>query len=192
MKNNKSRSTCLLGGDPEYCEDCIYGADYHYVDGECVEKDPTSKVNQIAKDLCDKSGCHHKCHDTKDCVVEDDAEEVIANYATTTDKQIEEITKALNEKQNGGWKFVGDSEFTTDVFNEEVAKYLYEAGYRKQNEGEWIDLYKGKYANPTYSCSVCGKGTLLTHYVDALLTPTVIQALSPYCPHCGSKMKGGE
>lgn len=28
---------CPLGGDG-VCEDCIYGADYHFVDGECVRR----------------------------------------------------------------------------------------------------------------------------------------------------------
>ena len=30
-------------------------------------------IEKLAKELCDKSGCHHKCHDTKDCVVENEA-----------------------------------------------------------------------------------------------------------------------
>ena len=30
-------------------------------------------IEKLAKELCEKSGCHHKCHDTKDCVVEDEA-----------------------------------------------------------------------------------------------------------------------
>ena len=71
------------------------------------------------------------------------------------------------------------------------AKSLYNAGYRKQSEGEWIDLYKGKYANPLYVCSVCEKGTLLRVEGNELGQPETVQALSPYCPHCGAKMKGG-
>jgi hypothetical protein len=30
-------------------------------------------IKELAKELCEKSPCHHKCHDTKDCVVEDEA-----------------------------------------------------------------------------------------------------------------------
>ena len=30
-------------------------------------------IERLARELCEKSGCHHKCHDTKDCVVEDEA-----------------------------------------------------------------------------------------------------------------------
>jgi hypothetical protein len=79
MKNDKkSRSTCLLGGDTNNdCADCIYGADYHYVDGECVERDHNTGVKKLAKELCDKSPCHHKCQDTTDCIVEEDAELLI-------------------------------------------------------------------------------------------------------------------
>lgn len=31
------------------------------------------ELKDLAKDLCEKSGCHHKCNDTTDCVVEDEA-----------------------------------------------------------------------------------------------------------------------
>ena len=34
-------------------------------------------IEKLAKELCDKSGCHHKCHDTTDCVVEDEAQLLI-------------------------------------------------------------------------------------------------------------------
>lgn len=67
-----------------------------------------------------------------------------------------------------------------------------EAGYRKQSEGEWIDFYKGKYANPLYVCSVCEKGTLLRVEGNELGQPETVQALSSFCPNCGAKMKGGE
>lgn len=30
-------------------------------------------VKELAKELCEKSPCHHKCHDVTDCVVEDEA-----------------------------------------------------------------------------------------------------------------------
>ena len=70
--------------------------------------------------------------------------------------------------------------------------YENKADYRKQSEGEWIDLYKGKYANPLYACSVCEKGTLLRVEGNELGQPQTVQALSPFCPNCGAKMKGGE
>jgi hypothetical protein len=52
-------------------------------------------IEELAKELCEKSGCHHKCNDTTDCVVEDEAKEVIANSATTKEKQIEEMARTI-------------------------------------------------------------------------------------------------
>ena len=74
----------------------------------------------------------------------------------------------------------------------EVAEALYTAGYRKQSVGEWKDRYNGKYANSLYVCSICDGKSLLATHRNELLTPTVKQILTPYCPHCGAKMKGGE
>ena len=88
-------------------------------------------------------------------------------------KQIEEMVADISEKQNGGWKFVGDSEYTTDVYNEELAERLYNAGYRKQIEGEWI--IKGNYFQRLVCTNCSGFGI----------------TMSRYCPNCGAKMKGG-
>ena len=49
-------------------------------------------------------------------------------------KQIEILTRDIQEKQNGGWEFVGNSEYTTDVANEELAEHLYELGYCKASD----------------------------------------------------------
>ena len=61
-------------------------------------------------------------------------------------------------------------------YSNRIAEHLYNAGYRKQSEGEWID------ANPSgnlyrFTCSLCGK--------------TKLGKGTPFCPNCGSKMKGG-
>ena len=54
-----------------------------------------------------------------------------------------------------------------------VAETLYNAGYRKQSKGEWIDadpnghLYR-------FTCSLCGK--------------TKLGKGTPFCPNCGAKM----
>lgn len=72
------------------------------------------------------------------------------------------------------------------------AERAVEAGYVKQSEGEWIDRYKGKYANPLYACSVCEKGTLLRVEGNELGQPEIKQALSPFCPNCGARMSGGQ
>jgi hypothetical protein len=72
-----------------------------------------------------------------------------------------------------------------------LAEHLYNAGYRKQSEGEWIDRFKGEFINPIYVCSLCGKGTLLKPHINELRNMEMEQALSPFCPNCGAKMKGG-
>lgn len=54
------------------------------------------------------------------------------------------------------------------------AKDLYNAGYRKKKEGEWI-----KYPhNPGIYCSLCKHKRRYRYIHDA------------YCPNCGAKMKG--
>lgn len=57
---------------------------------------------------------------------------------------------------------------------QEIAYGLYNAGYRKQSEGEWIEQAYGE-----LKCSECG----------------IIQEDYPhrynFCPNCGAKMKGG-
>lgn len=130
----------------------------------------TYKLKELAKELCEKSGCHHKCHDTSDCVVEDEAKEVIANSATTTEKQIDEIARIIDDNHG----FI--------VSSVETAKALYSAGYRKQSEGEWTYDYTGEELLGTdavyqYKCSLCGEHSIVPWR---------------YCPDCGAKMKGGE
>ncbi len=60
------------------------------------------------------------------------------------------------------------------------AKKLFEDGYRKQKEGEWItsDIPQEKYV-----CSVCGGACWYYDYQADV-------ARSKYCPNCGAKMKG--
>lgn len=57
-------------------------------------------------------------------------------------------------------------------------------------QGEWIDIYGGKYANPRYACSACGEKALYKFEADALDHVKAVQALSKSCPNCGAKMKG--
>ena len=58
-----------------------------------------------------------------------------------------------------------------------LALALYDAGYRKKSEGEWIKDNTRKFENK-YNCSVCD--------YRFFGIPT------PYCPNCGAKMGGGE
>lgn len=164
-------------------------------------------IERLAIVLCEKSGCHHKCNDTKDCVVEDEALLLInENKSNNSDfksnnfevksneelfkqalveglnrhfdreieeakkiEQIEEMAKAIHEVENLEW------------LEDTLAEALYNAGYRKQSEGEWqiaVDPVEA-----TFICSKCGY-----FYIEA--DP---QAKTEYkfCPECGAKMKGG-
>ena len=62
------------------------------------------------------------------------------------------------------------------------AKEFYNAGYRKQSEGEWVEravtrTWLEDDVDIFYVCSNCKIETPFT---------------SKYCPDCGAKMKGGE
>ena len=100
------------------------------------------------------------------------------------EKQIEEMAERIY-----GNGIPHDTAFHEDCRS--IARDLYDAGYRKQSEGEWKDCFNGEYANPTYTCPICGKRTLLKPHITELGNMQIVQALSPFCPHCGAKMKGG-
>ena len=60
---------------------------------------------------------------------------------------------------------------------------LYNAGYRKQSEGEWIVAKTERAWNDAeypymHRCSLCGN-------------EVASQDLTQYCSYCGAKMKGG-
>lgn len=61
------------------------------------------------------------------------------------------------------------------------AERLYNAGYRKQSEGEWKRI-GGDLGYVEMECSVCG----YTDVFDDDNEP------HKFCPECGAKMKGGE
>lgn len=58
----------------------------------------------------------------------------------------------------------------------DIAESLYNAGYRKQSEGEW-EIVKGSNGKEKMVCTNC------RHQQDLASTFT-------YCPNCGAKMKG--
>lgn len=64
-----------------------------------------------------------------------------------------------------------------------VAEDLYNAGYRKQSAGEWIDKPTGAYGRMQSWCSACGKHSGIGGIES--------NRHKPYCPNCGAKMKGG-
>ncbi len=90
-------------------------------------------IEKLAKELCEKSGCHHKCHDTKDCVVEDEAlllinENKSNNFDVKSNNEIEEMAKIVLQEPHIGGLY---------GFDERIASRLYNAGYRKQG---WISV----------------------------------------------------
>ena len=86
------------------------------------------------------------------------------------EKQIKEMAKALMDTINAkhGHTSMRD-----------LAEALYNAGYRKQSEGEW------KYDEDCecFVCSVCGHSALNNY--------RMLSTNSNFCPNCGAKMKGG-
>lgn len=80
----------------------------------------------------------------------------------TKEKQIEEMEEIICDARQ------------KSVYSVEIAEALYNAGYRKQSEGEW--RYDGKFK----ACSLCGT------FVE---WNTLGTSHWKYCPHCGAKMK---
>lgn len=93
------------------------------------------------------------------------------------EKKIEEMARVLCHAQEPCSKCVWGR---CDV--EHLAIDLYNAGYRKQSEGEWIAHIEIGAMNNFWECSVCGWKTVSFTEMRH----------SKYCPNCGAKMKGGE
>jgi hypothetical protein len=93
------------------------------------------------------------------------------------EKQIEEMAKDVTGSIV--WRSLEDDFLTVDGFR--TAEALYEIGYRKQVEGEWLECVKYNGIEDCedvfYQCSVCG-----------LCSPWALN----FCMDCGAKMKGGE
>ena len=63
----------------------------------------------------------------------------------------------------------------------EMAERLYNAGYRKQSEGEWISNCQ----TDEFICSLCDGIAPVDCEKERFYK-------SNFCPNCGAKMKGGE
>ena len=93
-------------------------------------------------------------------------------------EQIEEMRKEVKSIHRF---FLEDDDY--EYLDEYIADELYNAGYRKQKEGEWkyppYAPFGGSYEMKR--CSICG------YKPD-------FDSDNPYtkfCPNCGAKMKGG-
>ena len=89
-------------------------------------------------------------------------------------EQIEELTKDLCDIECKGMKCNECDGYACEY--RMLAEALYNAGYRKQKEGEWIG--NGYLRN----CSECG---------NVVNFNNVSSWLYNFCPNCGAKMKGG-
>ena len=56
--------------------------------------------------------------------------------------------------------------------------------------GEWEDEYGGQFENPRYRCSVFQEKAFFKLDRDCLGGWHKVQALTPYCPICGARLKG--
>lgn len=83
------------------------------------------------------------------------------------DRQIEEMAKVICRRFRA----------TDDVTSRDLARAVYDAGYRKQSKGEWV--VEGVYFK-TMKCSVCNN------------TANSIYDKTPFCPNCGAKMTKGD
>jgi hypothetical protein len=101
-------------------------------------------------------------------------------------EQIEEMWNIITTDCDN--KCVG-CEFENDdwCFTHRVVKALYNAGYRKQKEGEWVkatEWMRGDGEIYDYRCSSCNMLAEDGGYGNR-------DNLTKYCPNCGAKMKGG-
>lgn len=114
------------------------------------------QVKEIAEKLCDESGCHHKCHDTDDCIVEDEANKLfkqalvegVNNNIDKTieqEKQIEEMAMVVCSNCVVGQARCKFYTKPCDVVKQEC-ETLYNAGYRKQSENTNVPT---KYLSPS-------------------------------------------
>jgi hypothetical protein len=88
---------------------------------------------------------------------------------TMKEKQIEEMAKILRKEANKRQCFLFGA-------SNHLSEALYNAGYRKQREGEWIWTENGdEDYEQFWICSVCNEKS----YIE-----------TKFCTNCGAKMKG--
>jgi hypothetical protein len=91
-------------------------------------------------------------------------------------KQIERMTKALRQ-----YECFGNCQACAKCWAYPMAEKLYEAGYRKQSEGEWNENIIG-FCNVCMSCGAIVERSAIKNNSGKL----------NFCPNCGLKMKGGK
>lgn len=100
------------------------------------------------------------------------------------EKQIEEMAKILCGMKNG----CDGCMFSKVYCNERnYAEEIYNAGYRKQNVGEWV-AYPDEHeiCATEFVCSNCKDSFCTNEMTDWQFIETM-----KFCPNCGARMKGG-
>jgi hypothetical protein len=96
------------------------------------------------------------------------------------EKQIEEIANDINKHCCSlAEQFCGETSC-----NACLTMFLYNAGYRKQEEGEWEYEQLDNFRKYKVTCPFC-KSYYIGNY-DAYDDPEYFN----FCPECGAKMKG--
>ena len=98
------------------------------------------------------------------------------NSELNSNKQIEEMARVMHERSREiaeDTEGIAKLEAQGKTFPDDFAEVLYNAGYRKERQGEWIYL---EYSGGHYvgKCSLCECEADMTKY----------------CPNCGARMKG--
>ena len=89
------------------------------------------------------------------------------------EKQIEEMAEAIKSSLDNLGS--GNHHFTGEEISTMFAEALYNANYRKQNEGRW----EKPSMHSDIICSQCKR------------PPKMLFGVAPlYCPNCGAKMEG--
>lgn len=98
-------------------------------------------------------------------------------------EQIEEMAKVIDEFTEP----LSARDIHKAEFSEQFAEALYNAGYRKQSEGEWVLEHE------TYGrmfCSNCNGEALTKHEYNDERKGHLVYVDSSFCPNCGAHMKG--
>lgn len=99
-------------------------------------------------------------------------------------EQIEQLTEDLCDIECKGMKCNECDHYACEY--RMLSEALYNAGYRKQKEGEWLVVYEyNDYRmckEAKIACSVCGHKPKYEGYLSDM----------NFCPNCGAHMRGGK
>ena len=102
------------------------------------------------------------------------------NSEVISNKQIEEMAKVIEGAitETVQYKYAPANSIEARL----EAEALYNADYRKERQGEWIDKPTGAYGRMQSWCSACGKHSGIGGIES--------NRHKPFCPNCGARMKG--